>query len=262
MKNSKSGFTLIELLASMTILMIIVWMMATIFTETDRAWNVGTGRAANNTEGRAALQLIKHDLQYAVADDILTFQMGLDRNSVEPFGFACDEICAVSIQHDSSETNAVRAAREIHYYVRPTTNAMGRYELARGYFGPVISGAQYLNHCYHNRNWWQTGGGAGRPAGQIIAENVVGLAFYCPNPANPTEMIRAYDSADAVNMDQLPPYLDVLLEVLNDREAEQAEQMIASGLPDQTVREFVEKNLRRHSTRVYFQNRHGYRSRF
>jgi len=261
MKNSKSGFTLIELLAAMTILLIIVWMMATIFTETDRAWNVGTGRAANNTEGRAALQMIAHDLEYAVADDILTFHMGPDRDGISPFGFDSDEVCCASIQHDSSDGN--RAVREVHYYIKETTNSTGRFQLQRGYFaGTIVSNAAL--HCYRNRDWWRSipDGGAGRPPSQVIAENVVGLAFYCPDPASPSDMIRAYDSQDAVNQDQLPPYVDVLLEVLNEREAEQAEQMVASGLPDQSIKEFVERNLQRHSTRVYFQNRHGYRKRF
>jgi len=261
MKNRNSGFTLIELLAAVTILLIIVWMMATIFTETNRAWNVGTGRAANNTEGRAALQMITHDLEYAVADELLTFHMGPDRYGISPFGFDSDEICAVSIQHDSSDGN--RAAREVHYYLKQTTNTVSTYQLQRGYFaGSIISNA--AEHCYWNRDWWRTTsqGGAGRPPSQIIAENVVALAFYCPDPADPQQMIREYDSATIVNRDMLPPYVDVLLEVLNEREAAQAEQMVDAGLPDETVKEFIEKNLRRHSTRVYFQNRHGYRSRF
>ena len=73
------GFTLIELLSAMAILIMIVTMMTRIFVESERAWQLGVGRAEINTEGRAALNMIAHDLQYAVADNVLTFAMGRDR---------------------------------------------------------------------------------------------------------------------------------------------------------------------------------------
>ena len=272
-RKAAAGFTLIELLAAVTILMIIVWVMARIFSETDRAWNLGTGRANNNVEGRAALQMMTHDLQYAVADRLITFYMGENRDAtVKPFGFdPIDELCCVSIQNDSSDGN--RAVTEVHYYMTESTNATGqgsgKYQLQRGiYTSAVSSNLTATLHCYHNRNWWKprSAGGAGRPQGsQVIAENVAGLAFYYPDPDDKGQMLRAgedeYDSADPLNNDELPDYVDVLLEVLNDREAEQVAQMQETGLPDETIEEFVERNSRRYTTRVYFHNRHGYKDR-
>ena len=63
------------------------------------------------------------------------------------------------------------------------------------------------------------------------------------------------------NEDQLPEFVDILLEVLNDQHAEETSQMAQNGIPPKDIRRFVEKNLRRYSTRIYFQNRHGYRRR-
>jgi uncharacterized protein (TIGR02599 family) len=80
MRTRRGGFTLIELLASMAILMVIVWVLAAIFRESDRAWAMGTGRVDNNMEGRALIQMIANDLQYAICDENMTFIIQDERN--------------------------------------------------------------------------------------------------------------------------------------------------------------------------------------
>ena len=54
----KNAFTLIELLASISILMVIVTIVGVVFTESDRAWTLGTNRSDNNLAARAALIMI------------------------------------------------------------------------------------------------------------------------------------------------------------------------------------------------------------
>lgn len=266
----RGGFTLIELLASVGILVIIVTMVGVIFTESDRAWTLGTNRAENNLAGRAALNMIAHDLQYAVADDILTYVNRKDRKDMSTFGFDCDEVCFVSIQNDSSDPDPLdrRAAREIHYWVQEQPTNSHRYELRRGYFSSAILTAP-ASHSYHSKTWYEppTLGGAGRPsANYFVAKNVVGFAVYAPDYDG--TLTREFYSDAAIeidgtnNSDRLPTFVDVCLELLNDREARQAAELWGRGPAwEVAAKEFVRNNAVRHVTRVHFHNRDGYKER-
>jgi prepilin-type N-terminal cleavage/methylation domain-containing protein len=255
----KGGYSLIELLASMVILVIIVGVMGMIFSESDKSWAIGTGRAQNNSVGRAALNMMAHDLQYGVADEIVTFKMSADRHSMESFDFANGEICVVSLQNDSSNTN--RTAREVHYYVRQSKNANNDvvgYELVRGYYSPAIMN-DHASHCYWNPGWYNGSGGSppgpGRPpSNDIIAEHVTGVAFFAPDESG--AITEDYYSVDQGN--QLPEYVDIFLEVLDERSAGAVADMMLRGVD---CTEFVERNARRYTTRVYFHNRYGYKPR-
>ena len=260
-----SGFTLLELLAAIAILSIIVLMIAAIFAESDKAWNVGTGRATNTTEGRAALGVVARDLELAVADNILTFLMRPDRNNgFQTFGFTNSEVNLVSLQNDSQDDN--RTAREIQYWVNEDSAVPGRYQLVRSEVSDAIL-ADPMNHCYRKPDWF-----ADRATGTAyatLAENVTGFAVVAPNGsqgwyAGFTNIVyqppRAPNSYP--NMTNLPPYVDVYLEIMNEREAKQLYDMAQRfGPTSAQVKNFVERNARRHTARVYFHNRQGYRWR-
>jgi len=255
-----SGFSLIELLAALAILVMIVGIMGMIFTESDRAWNLGTGRVINNTEGRAMLNTIAHDLQYAVADKTLSFRLRTDKNAVRAYGLPCDEISFVSLQHDSSESP--RTAREIVYYVvkTNTVDATGRvyadrYQLLRQDVGAALTDNPD-QHCYRRTNdWWNTRySGTSR---SVLSDNVAGFTVYAWNGSR---LVRNFDSTVTTN---LPLYVDVYLELLNERDALRAAQMAREDGDDRGARviSFVEKSVRRYTTRVYFHNRAGYEER-
>ncbi|MCE9613684.1 MAG: prepilin-type N-terminal cleavage/methylation domain-containing protein [Lentisphaerae bacterium] len=159
--TSRPGFTLIELLASMAILMMIVSVLGIVFTESNRAWSRGTGQAESNTDGRAAVNAIAQDLQYALADDILTFRMrldGINRSTSKPYhekpagvqypwpviSYAVTNSELAFVALTGSATNATvsdgaqRSTRCIYYWVREATDndnfdgkPTGRYELMR-----------------------------------------------------------------------------------------------------------------------------------
>ncbi len=61
------GFTLIEVLVAMSILMMIVLMMSTLFQQSNMAWNNGMRQAEMSIQARAAMSLIRRDLSQAVA---------------------------------------------------------------------------------------------------------------------------------------------------------------------------------------------------
>lgn len=270
-EHGRDAFALIELLAAVTILMIIVGMMVLVFTEAERCWTIGTGRAENNSIGRAALTAMAHDLQYAVTDSNITFVMRQDRNGLTAYGFENDEICFVSLQHDSSGS-ARRTAREVHYYLREDSKRPGTYQLRKGYFSkdihdesdnsPADGYPDYKSHSYWNRTWYETGGtsaesGAGNPgrpsAGGYLADNAASLAFFARDSSG--MISRDYFSDDPANSNRLPEYVDVFLEILNKRDA-----IRAAGMSGAAQKAFVDRNARRYTTRVYFQNRQGYRN--
>jgi type II secretory pathway component PulJ len=260
MMRSNSGFSLIELFAAMAILMAVVSMMGIIFTDSDRAWTLGTGRAENNTSGRAAINMIVRDLQYAVADDLLTYVNRRDRYNIMSLGYTNDEVCCVSLQHDSKDGN--RTAREIHYNLKPTTGSPATYELRRGYWAGAISqetGNTFARHCYHRSTWFESGdGNPGRPSyNRVIAANVVGFAvFACDQQDN---VWREYYSDSPAHSNRTPKYVDISLEILDQRHAEQVSDMTYRGEDPAYIKEFVERKLRRYTSRVHFCNRSGYK---
>lgn len=279
-RTGRQGFTLIELLAAVTILMVIVSMMAVVFTESDRAWKLGTGRAESNTEGRAAINMIAQDLQYALADDVLSFVMRVDRDRARPsglqatrqwppfcYGFTNSEICFVSLQNpDAAGDDSSRATRQIYYWIREastndsfTSKGLNRYELVRTELTTLESSPGATTRAYHNNFWFDVGADHNSAVGSgVIAENVTGLAFFAPGTNG--VMTRNYYSIS--NNFRLPEYVDVYLEVLGEEDAQRAADMQEMmGLNNQVVSEFVEKNARRYTTRVFFQNRAGYRNR-
>ncbi len=274
-RHEAGGFSLIEILSAMAILAVMVTMLTRIFSESERAWQLGVGRAELNSEGRAALTMLANDLQYAVADPVITFAMGTDRDGSASYGFTNSEICFASLQHDSSG-DAPRTVREVHYWVREMTDKddkpLGRYELVRGYFSEAIVGSNYKKHCYHNRDWWKSvaNGGAGRPsANGVVAENIAALAFYAPNTNGSTA--RLYMSAENKPPDytnRIPEYVDVYLEVMSEHDAEKAGYMDwvaknrpAWGVKANDVTLFIEKHVRRYTARTFSHNRFGYRDR-
>jgi prepilin-type N-terminal cleavage/methylation domain-containing protein len=268
MKRASTAFTLIELICAMAILLMIGAVVGKIFAGSEIIWTRTTTRTDKNADGRAALQMLSHDLQYAVAyEDVdsagravrVTFRMQEDRNGLTSYGFPNSEICFVSLQHDSADQN--RTAREIHYYVKEIAGSPGQYELRRHYYSKAISDTP-LAHCYFNETWYKTGGvsaqtgvpNPGRPSGGgVIVGNIAGFSVTWPDPAAPN---AEYDSTAHTN--RVPEYVDIYLEVLSQREATEAATFPANSA-DQ--RDYVERKARRFTSRVYFHNRHGYRRR-
>jgi len=260
--NNRNGFTLIELMTAMTILVVIVMMMTMIFNDADKIWYLGTGRTLNCISGRAAMGLITHDLEYAVADDLLTFAIRQDKNKSSSYGFNHDEICCVSLQNDSTDGN--RAAREIFYYVADTTGKVST--LMKGYYSSAIVSTN-TKHCYYTRTWYDV---AGRPPdSRPIVEHVTAFSLFAPTNQNGCCKSGAYYSTNSYEYgggyymsNSLPEFVDVYLEVLDEMDADKLAEMEKNLLiSDATKRAFIERSARRYTTRVSFHNRLGYKKR-
>ena len=257
--SKKRAFTLIELLAAVSILVVIVTIVGMIFAESDKAWTTGTQRVQKNMSGRAAINLITHDLQYVLVDDLITMNVGFDRNSPtsDSYDFVNSELTFASLNNDPTESSdPERAVREYFYYVRPTTDY--RYQLMRGYCSDSILSASD-DHCYKNIEWCLDDDdfdGISRSliSAQVVCENVSAFAVYVPDPSisvfeDGINLMREYYSVDYSNMP--PPFVDICLELLNDRPARQIADLIDSGMSFTNV---LEKNVTRFTARVYLQN--------
>ncbi len=263
----RSGFTLLELLSAITVLTVIIWILAAIFRESDRAWNMGTSRVDLNTEGRAALTAIANDLRYAICDETMTFVIQPERKPVtDPssgrviYGRDNQEICFVSLADAGARTDS-RAAREIFYYPTLTsTNRAGKYSIMRI--------ENVATNSYLSSTWFEGASPQNRPRGfrAVVAENITALNFFVPDPLNPNGAdISVYDSSNsaiAQSYHQLPPYVDVVVEVLSDEAAEKLNIMSSAGSVTQAERmDFLEQNARRFVRRVFLQNGAGYQPR-
>ena len=279
---------MIELLTAVTILMIIVSIMGVIFAESDRAWTQGTSMVESNTEGRAALNMLSHDLQYAIADGTLTFTMRPDREGLVTFNRENSEICFVSLSQrpETSGSGNARATQQIFYYLEEKTHndkvsgiPLGRFQLMRTAINTDIPGN---SSAYDNPLWYEQGANdSGRGtfhSTAVIAENVVALQFFAPCfiSKDPRTGVKTWTTLQTYNSDvnelnegydnhndsQLPAYVDVVLEIMGEKDAIRAADL-ADRLSDvdPKVLDFVEKQSRRYTTRVYLKNRAGYRKR-
>ena len=136
------------------------------------------------------------------------------------------------------------------------TNSSGplpnRYELVRGIHTIEID---ETTNYYGNGNWYNE---LGRPDGNesgVVAENIAAFKLLAAD----TNVIISDTYLSIANGNVLPEYVDVCLEMLDERAARQAAELWASAHDKAT--DLVERNVRRYTTRVYFQNRDGYLAR-
>lgn len=66
-----AGFTLLEILLAMTILMIIMVMLTTMFDQSAGTWESGIRETSRALEGRTVVNLIAEDLELAVMNETL-----------------------------------------------------------------------------------------------------------------------------------------------------------------------------------------------
>jgi hypothetical protein len=100
----------------------------------------------------------------------------------------------------------------------------------------------------------------------LAAEHIIAFSAYVPVTNGTGGMVRNYDSRDHGHT--LPLFVDIFVEVLNDKESEQlalimtADPMTRMGMQmTGELDRFIEQNARRYARRVYLRNRVGYMSR-
>ena len=86
---------------------------------------------------------------------------------------------------------------------------------------------------------------------------MAGLRFFAADGNG--AVMSTYDTADLENEFCLPEYVDIILDLLNEEDAIKAAKLYTDS--EDNGKKFVEKKIRRYTTRVYFHNRYGYRDR-
>lgn len=269
--KTTSGFTLIELLAAISMFIVIVLVVGIVFNQSNRSWTIGTNRVTSAATGRAVLDLISRDLQYAICSSSMTFtvkelnSVPNDESGYQLYGAPkSSKICFVSLQNRSDRTSSVE---EVIYRLEASTNYVGTYDLVKLRATDEVRTTQ-SEHCYENAKWADSTDWDDRePA--ILAEYVSGFSVTIPDrtPAN------KYDSSDKNNTNtyhRLPPAVDINLELLDEVAAKQVSKLIAAAEDvneaekealEAQLKEFADNNSKRYTLRVYLNNGIGYRER-
>ncbi len=243
--QDKRGFTLVELLAAMAILSIIVLLLARVFADSTKVWQLGTRRIIANTDGRAVIDFIVRELSDAIVDDVLT--MKIESDYLEVLGMETDRIFFVSAANRpeyQGPNDFERQAIEIGYEVRELQDKdgpTGRFGIWRGYRVNLPDKLM----CYKDSNWWHN-----IQLGDVIAENVRTLEFWAYDSTG--QSCVSYDSADA-RFDGGPAWIDVYIELLGEDDAIRAALLSGTAAED-----FANEKVRRFHGRAYLRNRLGY----
>jgi prepilin-type N-terminal cleavage/methylation domain-containing protein len=268
--KSLRGFTLIELLAAMSVLVLITLMMARVYTDTTKMWELGTRRVVSAAEGRAVMDFLVRELAMAVADDVVAFRTvspGMDSESfiygVETYGAEADEIFFTAMVRRSNRYFR-RTANQYAYFVTqmvdendepmPNRFRLVRTRKTRAMF---LTPVNRQSSAYVNDEWWleqvpilpEFSGG--RHTVETVAENVAAFEIWSYSE-NAGGYVSNYRSRMQGN--RLPVWADIYLEILSEKDAIRAADLFESG-SDMEARAFVDNQARRYMARVFFANR-------
>jgi type II secretory pathway pseudopilin PulG len=227
--SSKPAFSLIEVLVSMTVLIVIIVMVTNMFRNASEAWDMGTQRAEMNTSARAAIEYIARELSCAVAGSMpdSTGGVAVVNHFTLRRGAGMDyNVTNLSFTALSGENQALRGV-------------LFRFDSANR----IIETEHNNNPPYSSSAWtW--------PTAALLITNV--WRFEVTVCSNESDMLNggvgyAYDSS--LNSDLLPACVDILIEMLGERDMTRA---LGLGAAQDG---FVMTNSRVYTTRVCFPNR-------
>lgn len=259
-RTNRAAFTLVEILTAMAILAVIILMMARLFTESTRAFEMGTSLAEQNLKGRMIMDFMAREISHAVADGTIAFK--LDSEDVELFGAAVedgDRLQFATFAQSVDSTN--RQIREVVYFVDEMSD--GRYQLRRA----IRSGSITCYNTPSPHKWWTD---IQDKEGKTLAENIAGFQVWCYAGPN-TEAMYNYDSTKLVNIqekgtktkvgetiNELPMWIEISLMMLDEQDAEYIANLFSFNSDEDLIREEAVKRARRYVTRINLVNRNGY----
>ncbi|MBU1693414.1 MAG: type II secretion system GspH family protein [Verrucomicrobia bacterium] len=268
--GNRLGFTLIEILAAMTILIVIVFLLGNLFTQSTAIWKLGTKRAYGLGEGRAVMEFLTRELSQSFADEVVTFRLRSNNN--DPFqgygahwvyGWEVDEVYFISaVRTPDPPYSGMR--REAPHYIYFVSNMVdtnnqpiaNRFRLVRcRKTGSAQSG---MDSAYFNKDWWQEYNPgvvytSVNEEMETVAENVAAFEIWAFSEGT-GGYEPGYYSLDQGN--KLPLWVDLWLEMLSEEESIQMAALWAAD--ENAAKAFLHKHTRRYAARVYFPNRLGY----
>lgn len=235
----QAGFTLIEILAAVAILGLMALFLGRIFSESSRIWKLGSKRVESNGSGRAAIEFIARELNGAIVDDKLEFELRSDADSVQ-FGSVTDvnrsdRLTFATATHapmlNSNRNYQARQVRMTTFRVMKSVEyASTNYVLLQhNWYSP--SAPQF--DCYVDPNWTSGFDGLTTLANSsIIAQNVRNFEVFVYN--NKGQSIPNYKSW----IDGPPAFVDIYLEVLAEDDNRKANLGLASKDLQRMTRRF------------------------
>ena len=252
-RTNRCGFTLIEVMTGLAILSIMILIVARIFSDTSKAFNIGVGQAESSSSGRAVMDYIVRDLSMAVADDRLFFRL---KSSIDlDLRDGSDRLYFTSLrlEPELGHDEVQRVASKVIYNVSRMSDVNGndltnRFRLMR-FEQKKQKLAGETNPLYSTNDWTRADQLPGGSA--VVAENVTAFNVFAYKQVGELDHPEFFSGK---NTNALPLWLDIYLEMLSDRDA-----VTAAELPAGSVREeFINKHAKGYVSRVHFHNRAGY----
>ncbi len=214
----------------MMVLSVMILMVANIFQSSSTAWNIGTQKASMNTAARAALDYMARELVCAVAGEVQSAELATPANI--PFELIPGTDAEVKFVALSGEPANGRALRGVRFRYDSASQTL-KHERFTSLFGPYTGPA------------WVGGSGL-----QVMIENVLSLTMvaYADELA-----LQNGTGTDAWPAGTLPLCLDIAIEMLSEDDMARKDAGASA--------DFVNRNAKVYSTRVYFPNRVGYQAR-
>ncbi len=253
--RNRGAFTLIEVLVSMGILVLIMALMAQVFTESSAVWSRGLKDSETGNVGRAMMDFMRQDISATVADHMLRFQVNTEHRNI--YGLPADEIRFVPLsQMPRIGDHYAREAKQLIYYVSTVGGGEQRFRIMRSRriyvrdsSGPIIAYFPVVG-----RDWTSQS----RAGASEVAENIAALnfrVFYRESDGT----LRYQGTAPYDNMPgetwngTYPLWVDIYFELLGEADANMAQNLSGEQLAD-----FIEGSVQRFAGRAYLHNSHGY----
>ncbi len=281
-RRKAGGFSLIEVLAAMSVLAIIMLLMSRIFGDSTRTMRAGLRDAESGASARAVMDYMARDVSVAVFGPVGTNAPHLHLrtfNNEPPAGLpAPDNILGLRTDDfrallflapvNNPTNNNPRELKSVlyrmrHYQTGSSGYMANRFELMRGEYASTNSANALFSRWYRDPNWSDRDTSANsiygmtRSEGKVLIQNI--RSFSVAYRTNFTGTAVAETDPARTRTDVAPlAYLDIRLEMLAEPDAIKAADMWSAGTPSQAALEIVERAVKHHFRRVFFNNQGGY----
>lgn len=244
-----AAFTLIEVLVAMTVLAVMVLMAANIFQSSSASWNIGTQKADMNTAARAALDFMARELASAVAGPIeKPVSEGADYMQFRQE--SPSDLRFLALANEPNASGNERAIRGVFFYLDPTEYSLRAGQKVKTAIPPTPPTLD----CYFSTSpTWHNS-----REGNLLITNVWELNFYVYTNETDLRNGNYIITPPQKTLSELPLCVDIGLVMLSD---DDMKRTLALNGDVSAQTNFVARNSKLYSTRVYFPNRKGYGGR-
>ncbi len=218
-RHDRRGLTLIELIASLTVFLIVMATLVVALNTSLDTWRRSRERTRQIVTGRAALDLIVDDLQHAVADQTNLFTLTIIPGTRQRRDTQANRAAFHRIAADPA-ASGLAAAGDVVWSVQPTDN-LGSLVRDFSYASP-LDDTDASNSV-------------------VLVEGVASLQFI------PVGVAVSNTPPSELNATNLPPVIDVYLELLSPADGRRAQRLTPSAREA-----FIARRGVRIATRVAF----------